>query len=130
MSEMMDFVNENNLNDIFLKSYSLRGIFDPYCSEWDWLPMKEKLAYLNSFLKYTSFSHLIELYSKSGFKDYITHEIPAAVFELSKYSLEARDYLKNNEECGIVKYRVSLNSIRKKMAAEFFAESLLEKAGL
>lgn len=65
LMELVRHLDESPLWECMSRSGGLRAIFDPFCAEWDWVPMDEKLGILRQFMRNVSFEVIVESYCLS-----------------------------------------------------------------
>ena len=96
-------VNKSPLWICMSRSSGLRAIFDPYCAEWVWLPIDEKISILRQFMSRVSFEVIVESYclswEKSVKKEYVLQEVPEAIYRLTEYLPEAAEYYVASPRC-------------------------------
>lgn len=103
LMELVRHLDESPLWECMSRSGGLRAIFDPFCAEWDWVPMDEKLGILRQFMRKVSFEVIVESYclswENSVKKEYVLQEVPEAIYKLAEYMPEAAKYYIASSRC-------------------------------
>jgi hypothetical protein len=76
-----------------------RGLFDPYCAEWQEADLRQKAGVLRLLMQHRTFPQLVAIFLNSERREYIRQDVPCAIFKLMDHLPEAKEFFLNDPIC-------------------------------
>lgn len=76
-----------------------RGLLDPFSAEWHDFELPQKAGVLRMLMQYRTFTEIIDLYLRTEKREYITQDLPCAIFKLMEHLPEAQQFFYHDKRC-------------------------------